>query len=60
MKGHVKKALLRFQHETPIRPQHAPSQWTGPTYGAKIQMAEDEDTSRRLEKDEIKRLQEIV
>ena len=60
MKGYVKKALQRFQHPRPIRPQHSPSKWTPPDYGAKVQLAEPEDTSTALDKAEIKWLQEVI
>jgi hypothetical protein len=39
MPGYISKALHRFQHTPPTRPQHAPHQWTTPTYGAKVQFA---------------------
>ena len=60
MKGYVEKALQRFTHETPKRPQHAPSGWDRPNYGATVQLTADEDTSAPLEKSGITRLQEIV
>ena len=60
MKGYVEKALQRFTHSKPVRPQHAPSKWTRPNYGAKVQMAEDEDTTEILNPASIKRLQEII
>ena len=60
MKGYIRKALQRFEHEKPKRPQHAPSKWTAPQYGAKIQMAEPDDQLPSLDKAAIKRLQEII
>ena len=60
MKGYVKKALARFQHPKPVRPQHSPSKWTPPDYGAKVQYATPEDDSRTLQKVEIKWLQETI
>ena len=39
MPGYVQKALLRFNHPTPSKPQHSPHRWEEPTYGAKVQYA---------------------
>ena len=60
MKGYVLKALQRFEHTKPVRPQYAPHRWTKPQYGAKQQMVEPEDTSPALEKEQIKRLMEVI
>ena len=58
--GYVRKALRRFQHETPNRQQHAPHKWSPPNYGSKVQCATEPDESPPLDKDEIKRLKEII
>jgi hypothetical protein len=34
MPGYVSKALHRFDHPTPQKPQDAPSAWSPPNYGA--------------------------
>lgn len=60
MKGYVQKALQRFEHETPRRKQNAPSKYSYPNYGAKVQLAEDDDVTAPLDKREIKKLQEII
>jgi Reverse transcriptase (RNA-dependent DNA polymerase) len=60
IKDYVKKALQRFEHPTPRRPQHAPSAWTAPQYGATIQMATPLDNSPELDKKMTTRLQEII
>ena len=60
MKGYVQKALERFTHPTPKRKQHAPSPWSAPNYGAKIQYAEPEDTSKPLTPKEFMLHQEII
>ena len=60
MNGYVKKALQRFEHLPPARLQHAPSAWTAPKYGEKVQYAAKEDDSPPLDKKEVKRLQEII
>ena len=60
MPGYIEKDLQRFTHPTPTRPQHAPSQWTAPQYGAPIQYADDEDNTNPLSKEGITRLQQII
>ena len=60
MPGYVAKALQRFTHPDPRRPQHAPHPWTAPNYGASIQYADPEDDSKLLDKHGTKRLQEVV
>ena len=46
MPGYVKRALERFQHPPPIKPQYAPHRWSLPTYGKTIQHAPTDDTPR--------------
>jgi hypothetical protein len=60
MPGYVEKALQRFTHPAPNRPQHAPHPWIPPNYGAAVQLAEPEDSSTPLDKSGIKRLQEVI
>ena len=50
MPGYVEKALQRFTHPTPTKPQHAPHPWTPPDYGARVQYAEPKGpwTSKKL------------
>jgi Reverse transcriptase (RNA-dependent DNA polymerase) len=60
MPGYVQKALLRFTHPHPARPQHSPHRWVAPHYGAKVQYAETEDNSIRLDAKGIKRIQEVI
>jgi hypothetical protein len=60
MPGYVARALQRFQHKTPTRPEHAPYEWTKPQYGAKIQLTKEEDTSPPVGPDSIKLLQEVI
>lgn len=57
---HLKKALNRFTHETPKRPQHAPSKWTALQYGAKIQYADDDDDLPALGPTAVTKLQQII
>ena len=60
MPGYVARALQTLQHPPPTRPQHAPHAWNEPTYGAKIQYAETEDTSPPLTPKALTRLQQII
>jgi hypothetical protein len=60
MPGYVEKALLRFTHPNPAKPQHAPSTWTKPDYGASIQYAPPEDNSVRLDGKGVTLLQQII
>jgi hypothetical protein len=60
--GYVEKALQRFMH-TPSQPNtkhSAPSKWTVPDYGAKIQYAADEDNSLPLDEQGITLLRQII
>jgi hypothetical protein len=60
MPGYVQAALHRFQHSPPPKPQHSPYPSAIPMYGAKIQYAEDPDTSPRLPKSAVTRIQQII
>ena len=60
MPGYVERALHRFMHSPPQPPQHAPRQWTPPSYGAKVQYAEDPDELPPLNPQEVNRLQQII
>jgi hypothetical protein len=59
MPGYVQKALQKFEHPLPKKPQHSPHRWTKPQYGAKQQMTEH-DTSAPLDKAGIKHIQGIT
>ena len=58
MPDYVPKALDKLGHKKPTRPQHAPHLWTAPTYGEKVQFANN-DLSPLLDKLGIKRVQRI-
>jgi hypothetical protein len=60
MTEYVTKALLRFNHPNPTRPQHSPHAWTKPIYGTHTQMSPDPDTTSPLSPALIKRLQQII
>jgi hypothetical protein len=60
MPGYVEKALQRFTHPSPSRPQHSPHAWTAPNYGASVQYPAPDDTSLPLDSKGITRLQQII
>jgi hypothetical protein len=60
MPGYVEKAIHRFTHPNPPRPQHSPHPWIAPTYGASIQYAAPDDESKPLDAHGITRLQQII
>jgi hypothetical protein len=60
MPGYIAKALHRFQHEPPLRPQHSPHAWQAPQYGSSTQLTAPADTSALLDAAGITRLQEII
>eukprot|EP00978_Attheya_sp_CCMP212_P024056 scaffold74991_cov106-Attheya_sp.AAC.1 len=57
--GYVSRALHRFQHTAPNKPQHAPSKYILPNYGASQQLTPSEDASQLLNAAGIKRVQEL-
>jgi hypothetical protein len=58
--SYVAKALQRFNHPIPARPQHAPHECVPPQYGAKTQPTASIDTSPRLGASGISPLQDII
>ena len=60
MPGYIERALQRFQHPAPSRPQHAPHAWEVVQYGAKTQYAPLPDASPALDAADTKRVQEIL
>jgi hypothetical protein len=60
MPGYVEAALRQFQQSPPTQPQHSPYPSAIPMYGAKIQYAEDPNTSPRLPKNAVTRIQQII
>jgi hypothetical protein len=60
MPGYVARALQRFQHPNPSRPQHAPHMWQKPNYGAKTQYATPDDNTPFLDVKDTKRVQEVL
>jgi hypothetical protein len=44
MPGYVSNVLSKFQHDAPKHPQHTPSKYVMPVYGAKTQYATQDET----------------
>lgn len=59
MPGYRSKALIRFNHPTPSKPQHQPYPHIKPNYGAKTQHTTEEDTSPLLDKEGKRFIQEV-
>jgi hypothetical protein len=55
MPGYVERALQRFQHPNPTRPQHSPHAWQPPNYGATIQYAATDDNAPLLNAEDTRR-----
>jgi len=60
MPGYIERALQRFAHPAPTRPQHSPHAWQKPQYGAKTQYAPSEDESPLLDSAGTKHVQEVL
>ncbi len=60
MPSYVEQALVRFGHEIPKILQHQPQKHTIPTYGAMVQYAKPEDSTRLLSKAEKKIVQQVL
>jgi hypothetical protein len=45
MPGYVSNVLSKFQHDAPKHPQHTPSRYVTPLYGAKTQYATKDKTT---------------
>ena len=60
MPGYAEKALRRFGHPTPSKPQHSPHQCEAPTYGAKIQYAPIDPNLPLLPPKKLTHIQQVV
>ena len=60
MPGYIERALTRFRHPKPKKPQHNPFKYIQPEYGAKVQLTPDKDTSEKLDAQGKKRIQEVL
>jgi hypothetical protein len=60
MPGYTKRQLLKYKHVVAPRPQHCPYSPEPRKYGSTAQAPLPPDTTRKLDKDEIKKIQQIV
>jgi hypothetical protein len=60
MLEYVSETLTRFQHAAPKKPQHQLYPHLKPTYSAKVQYVEDDNTSPLLDKMEKTFVQEVI
>jgi hypothetical protein len=60
MPEYVEQALAHFGHPTLAKPQHQPHPHTIPTFGATVQYAKPEDTSRPLSPIKKKFIQKVI
>jgi hypothetical protein len=60
MPGYIRRALLRFAHAKPSRPQHAPHLYTAQKYGPGAQYAPDEEETSPLDAANVKKLQQVL
>ena len=61
MPGYIDRALQRFQHPVPSKPEHAPHPWQRPNYGAKTQfVASLPDTAEALDAADKLRILEVL
>jgi Reverse transcriptase (RNA-dependent DNA polymerase) len=60
MPGYIARALERFQHPHPTRPQHSPHPWTKPVYGKSPQLTPEIIHSPPLGPADKKRVQEVL
>ena len=60
MPGYIERALKRFNHPAPARPELSPHPWERPNYGAKSQLTPILDTSEPLTPKEKLHLQEVL
>jgi len=60
MPGYAQEGLTRFKHEMPARPENQPYQHVVIKYGAKVQYAPAADTTRLLDKQEKKFVQQVI
>ena len=60
MPNYIPAALHKYNHPAPKQPQHAPSPWTRPSYGAKQQIAPPPDNSLLLGPKGTKQVQQVT
>ena len=59
MPSYVQKALMRFNHQQPQKPQHQPYLCVSPNYGKRMQCAKPDDTAPLLDWNYTKYIEEV-
>ena len=60
MTKYIPKAMIRLNHPAPKNPQYAPHKWTAPDYGQRLQMDPDPYSSKFIDQQGIKFVQNVV
>ena len=60
MPGYIDRALQRFNHKQPLRPQNSPHKWQRPNYSAKVQFAPKPDNTPVLNSTDTTPIQEVL
>jgi hypothetical protein len=60
MPGYIDRALHRFQHPTPSKPEHSPHPWQRPNYGVQTQYAVQPDNATALDATDKLRILEVL
>jgi hypothetical protein len=60
MPGYIARALHRFQHPTPTKPEHSPHPWQRPNYGAKTQFATVPNNTTAIDAADKTRILEVL
>jgi hypothetical protein len=60
MAGYIDRALHRFQHPKPPKPEHSPHPWQRPIYGAKTQYATSPSDTAALDAADKLRILEVL
>jgi hypothetical protein len=60
MPGYVARALQRFEHPAPIKPEHSPHEWIAPLYGSRQQYAKTLDTAPVVDAKTTTRIQQVL
>jgi hypothetical protein len=60
MPGYIDRALQRFAHCDPTKPEYSPHAWQKPNYGAKVQYASHDEGAILVDSADTKRIQEVL
>jgi hypothetical protein len=60
MPGYIDRALQRFAHSAPAKPEHSTHAWQKPNYGAKVQYASHDEDDILVSAADTKHIQEVL